>query len=51
MNRFWSWMEKLLNRRKLKDKRSPKHRLDKKWKQRPQRRYKDFLKVLALDYW
>ena len=31
MNRFWSWLERLIHRKKLKDKRSPKQRLDKKW--------------------
>jgi hypothetical protein len=30
MNRFWRWLEKLLNRRKLKDKRSPTARMAKK---------------------
>lgn len=30
MNRFWSWLEKLLNRKRLKDKRSPQARMAKK---------------------
>lgn len=30
MNRFWRWLEKLLNRRKLKDKRSPTARMAKR---------------------